>query len=367
MQFLLSASLVSIFAFANGSVLQSGLDPRKEITKRSGLFYGQPYSYGASSTVGLSSDPFWSNFGFYETPCILYATEDIVKVFRKSIFEFIMDSFRKTTVITEGHFVHSPHTAWLSLAAIAEGTEGNTRRDMFKILSLPEDKCLRLIFYRLAEPREFPSNDVILARNRLFVVDSSLFINKNWESFARFHTLLNTVAVPFKTNNTEIEYLKRVVKAQLPKIDLKGNSFLLESLDYHGLWASAFSDAVIESRPFYNTNGEEIGTMEYMKTHRRVNIGFSTSANLKVVEIPVGRGGRYKLLAAITLSKDNITRAIEGFKDDLVFEVLANLRATPEPIEIVIPRLTISSEIEMRTVLENMGLKSLWTDPLATR
>lgn len=370
MKLILCVILVSL-RFLNGSSLHSDVNTKWRIPE---ILYSNGLPYVTSRVfhdVGYTKNnvPFWINQATsFQVPCAQHLTDAIIKDFQVSIFKFITLVFRKAVTLAGGHFVFSPHTAWLSLAALAEGSEGPTRQELFRVLNLPEDRCLRQIFYRLATTRENIINDVILARNRLFVTDSSVRVNKNWERFARSYTQLNTVSIPFKSNPFgEIEGLKRIFKAQLPNINLNGNSFLLESLDYRGLWSSAFSGAVIETEPFYNTLGEQIGTMEYMKTLKRVNISYAASANIKVIELPVGRDERYKMLLAMTQGREDHATSLSGIQDSLVFETLANMRPTLAPIEIVIPRLTMTSEVEMRRVLEDAGIENLWTDPLVTR
>lgn len=324
--------------------------------------------------ISHSTYPLWTHthpgtYGYtYEVPCNNVITNEIVLNFRQALYGTITVLFRKTVALSDGHFTFSPYTIWKALAAIAEGSEGQTREELYRFLNLPEDKCIRQMYYQLASTREAFSHDVVLDRNRLFIADSGVILNRSWENYVKAHRLIDVVQAPYKSNHVaEIESWKQTFDAHLPSLNLNGNSLILESLDYNGLWTAAFSDFTIVQEPFYNALGDPVASLEYMKMRKRVHLAYIPSLNMKILELPVGKGARYKMLFGLVMGNTPFRSTLDIIESSIIYEALSKFKRTQVPIEVVIPRLTMTSEIDVRTMLEAVGVTGMWSDPYATR
>ncbi|XP_037300861.1 uncharacterized protein LOC119191082 [Manduca sexta] len=157
---------------------------------------------------------------------------------------------------------------------------------------------------------------------------------------------MNTLPVPMKRDPLAAEAVMRnLISTRIPITDFKGNSALLDSLDYQALWTTAFSD-IVEKAPFYNDIGQQIGTIDLMKTKKRVRMMYLPYLKMKVLELPVGYNGRYRMMLGLAMGSTK--ESLEAMKNTIVFEVLDGLQTSRIPIDIAIPRFTMTSEYDAR-------------------
>ncbi|KAG6443418.1 serine protease inhibitor 77Ba [Manduca sexta] len=300
----------------------------------------------------------------YSDQCA-YNGRDVTLDYRRAIYDFATNFFKPVAASSHLHTVNSPFSIWLMLAAMAEGTEGPAQQELFKVLNLPDDKCQRQEFYELASKTEVNSPDATLLRTQIFAYDETLKLNEIWKNYIYTNCLMNTLPVPMKRDPLAAEAVMRnLISTRIPITDFKGNSALLDSLDYQALWTTAFSD-IVEKAPFYNDIGQQIGTIDLMKTKKRVRMMYLPYLKMKVLELPVGYNGRYRMMLGLAMGSTK--ESLEAMKNTIVFEVLDGLQTSRIPIDIAIPRFTMTSEYDARPFLEGLGVRSMWTDSNATR
>ncbi|KAJ8708623.1 hypothetical protein PYW08_010005 [Mythimna loreyi] len=294
--------------------------------------------------------------------------QDITNEYRTSIYKFILQLFKSIAVRSNLNFVFSPNSIWIIVAAIAEGADSLTQQKLFQLLSLPNDPCIRQAYYQLATTRVFPSNDVNIKNTRLCLIDDGATLSPTWYDLVTKNSLLEVARVPIKNNQeaaaTEI---KTIMSSHVPGLNLSGNSVLLDKMDYNGLWTTAFADAVIEQAPFYNLQGEAIGAVDIMRVQRRARMGYNEKLRIKIIEFPVGSDERYRMLFGVIIGNEDLTSIVAGVDDNHVFELIESLRPSLVPINVAIPRMVITSEIDMRVILKDLAVNELWTDPAVTR
>ncbi|XP_075969943.1 serine protease inhibitor 77Ba-like [Anticarsia gemmatalis] len=294
--------------------------------------------------------------------------QDVTQDFRNALYDFSAKSFTSIGPEALHHFVFSPLSTWTILAAIAEGADPFTKQTMFQFLKLPNDLCLRLRYYELAATRFVPSDDVYLLNTRAIVIDEGVTINPIYNNFIFQNSLLDVMRAPIRLNPIRaLEKMREIALSDLPKIDITGNSVFLDAMDYNGLWSTAFEDAVTEKAPFYDQAGNQIGAVDLMRVRRRVKMAYVPSINAKAIEIPIGYNGRYRMVFFLFLDNEDIDRAVSRVRNTLINEFLGAVRETYIPIEIAIPRVTITSEYDIRKILEDFRIKTLFTDPTVTK
>ncbi|XP_030040571.2 serpin B5 [Manduca sexta] len=294
--------------------------------------------------------------------------DDNIEGFREALYDFNMKLYKKLAEHTHGHFVISAPPLWQSLAAIAESMDGVARQELLQLLGLPEDECTRQTYYQLASSRETFGLDVTMQRKHVFFIDEGLNMNTEWVNLASTQFNLHTIPVPIKRAPKDVAYLIRhIISSQLAPLNLQGNSLLADEIDYNGLWSEAFPEADIIRSPFYDHEGNQIGSVDLMRIKRRVRMVFVEQINARVVEIPVGVDGRYRMLFGIPVEGHDMRKSIEKVTATVMFEMVAGLKESEVPIDVAIPRFVTTTESDVRAVLEQVGLKSLWTDASATR
>lgn len=296
--------------------------------------------------------------------------QDAVQAFHTSFFAFTVDLTKKAAARGNYFFTMSPHAVWITLAAIAEGADYFTQKDLFKVLHLPNDLCSRQKFYEIATTRVASNDFVNVDHARALVIDQYARLNPQWYNLIRQYSLLQVISAPLKFDPaTTTQIIKQTISSDANGLDLSGNSVLLNSMDFNGLWTTAFADAVINRAPFYGETGERLGTVDLMRVKRRARIGFVPSLNAKVIELPLGVRGEYSMIFAITVNNNDasLEPVVRSFDNNTIFEIVGSLHDSFSPIDVVIPRFVINSEINMKDVLEDMGIVNLWKDIGATR
>lgn len=295
-------------------------------------------------------------------------SKDVTSDYHYSLQDF-STRFLKEVAKYNNHFVISQYSIWLALAAIAEGSDGDIRNKLFKAMNLPLDWCFREKYYEIATGLESPGlpKDVHLVRKRYLALSDGVNLNNTWRDIVGAAGLVNTKIVNLKDSNT-IDELKNIIKANLDKINITGNSLILDSLDYKGLWNTEFENTSIEhDADFFNDEGVKIGTIDLLKVKKRVKLAHLPILNAKLLELPVGNNGRYRMLFLLNNRKKSIRRMIEHFPSSLIVDSFPLLLESIIPLEVAIPRFVMTSEFDMIKVIEDVGLGDIWNNSEASK
>uniref|UniRef100_A0A2A4J277 Serpin domain-containing protein n=1 Tax=Heliothis virescens TaxID=7102 RepID=A0A2A4J277_HELVI len=292
---------------------------------------------------------------------------DVTQEYRISVYEFTSQAYKDIGPRSSYHFTFPPLSVWIILAALAEGADPYTQRQMFSFLRLPDDPCERLSYYQLATSRYLASSDVNIVSTRSMFVDNNVALNPHWYNFVANNRLIDLSSVPLRDDPQGTLNAISLSSASLTGLDLSGNSILVDTMDYDGLWSTAFSDAVVQRSPFYNNAGLQIGEVDLMRVTKRARVGFVASINAKLLDLPIGSNGRYRMLFALLSQDNDIEAVLRNVKRTLIIEYLESARESYVPVEIAIPRFTMTSKVNVRKILETLGITGFWTNPNATR
>lgn len=293
---------------------------------------------------------------------------NVIEGYRDAMHNFTIETYKRVAPRGLYQFVMSPHSMWMTIAAIAEGADYYTQHHLFELLLLPSNPCVRHKYYQLAASRFSYTSDVAIVSNRALVIDEGVTPNPIWHNFVARNSLLDVMTAPIKYNPAvAANTIRQAVYANFPRLDLRGNSVLIDTMDYNGLWNTAFADAVLKRAPFYNLAGQNIGAVDLMRVKRRGKIGYVSSIEAKILELPIGVNNQYSMVIALVVGNTDLRPIVREMKSSIVTDVLLSLRETKVPIDIALPQFTINSELDAKTILEDLGITKLWTDPEVTR
>ncbi|KAJ8708625.1 hypothetical protein PYW08_010007 [Mythimna loreyi] len=279
-------------------------------------------------------------------------------------------AFHKAVVANslEPNFVYSPVSVWLILAGIAEGADSVTRQQIFNLLNVPNDECTRQKYYQLTTSRIVQTDDVKIISNRILLLDAGVTPNQTWYDIVMKNNLIEVLTAPIKHDPAvTAEEIKRLMHAELPRLNFDGNSVILDTIDYNALWTTEFVEANIERSPFHDQFGNPAGFVDLMKVTKRARVGYVKSLKAKVMELPVGENEHYRICFAMFPESNDIIADFGILTVDIVFEIFESLKDSFDPVEVAIPRMVMSSEIDVRSLIEYLGVTSLWNNPAATR
>ncbi|CAG9109273.1 unnamed protein product [Plutella xylostella] len=278
---------------------------------------------------------------------------DVTTKFRRSLYDFACKLYKQVASQTDDHFAVSQYSIWLALAGMAEGASGDVRAEILATLKIPDPICLRLEYYELATELESSAEDVRLERTRSLLVDEDLKVNETWMRDVREVGLLDTVFTP----QDKLRELLQVNDSSSHSIQ----AVLSDSLDYSGLWTSSFT-SITPNVSFYDDYGNKIGTVDMMTTKRRVKLAYIPILNAKVLELPVGNNGRYRMLLLTNLGKKSIKDTIDVFQSTLIVDIFDRLLQSIIPLEISIPVFSMTSDLRLRSALENLEIRKMWKE-----
>ena len=290
---------------------------------------------------------------------------DVTQDYKKAMTDFNHKLYTHIASRSGNHFVFSPYSIWLSLSALAEGADDSVQSEIFTSLNLPQARCLRMRFFDIAVNVEQSGRDVNFRRRRSLILDDSLKVNRAWGQQALSSGLINYAYAPIKNEPKATSQRVRKFLKTRSDIVIRGNSVVLDSLDYEGLWTTAFSEATTQVQPFYDELGQRIGTVDMMHMQKKVRLAHVPFLSSKVVELPVGAGGRYTMLIAVGTGNSVLKNAIDIFMGSIL-EIFSLLQVSLFPVDVAIPKFAVSSEFNVRPALEDFGIRSFWRDPLAT-
>ncbi|KAJ8708629.1 hypothetical protein PYW08_010011 [Mythimna loreyi] len=309
-----------------------------------------------------SLDNLYINFG----TCPEYT--NVLEDYREAMNNFTVETFKEVASHGTYQYVMSPLSMWMTIAGMAEGADYITQHQLFDLLHLPRDPCVRHKYYQLAASRYSLTNDAAVISNRVLVIDEGVTPNPVWHNFVAGNSLLDVLTAPIKYNPIgAASKIRQIVYANFPRLDLHGNSVLVDTIDYNGLWHTAFTDAVVKRAPFYSLSGKNIGAVDLMTVRRHGRIGYVPLIKSKVLELPIGKDKKYSLVIALLVGNHDLHPIISELKSSIIPTVLGSLRETKVPIDVALPQFTLNSELDAKTILEGLGITKLWTDPQATR
>ncbi|XP_037975989.2 plasminogen activator inhibitor 2, macrophage-like [Plutella xylostella] len=278
-------------------------------------------------------------------------SRDVTEDFRRVLYDFSTRLYKQVAKRSDDHFALTQYSVWLSLAGIAEALEGPKQQALLTALGLPEAKCLRQKYYSIASGLEQEGEDVTLLRRRYLMVQPDATLPAEWKK--QTAGLLQTCSS--EPSEAAFQMLRLSAK---PK---PATALLGDSLDYAALWTTAFPSASIKrNQPFYDDNGKQIGTVDMMTTKRRVKLAHLPILNAKVLELPVGKDGRYSMLMLINLGPFPIRNTIEIFMNTIIVDIMKFMQESLVPLEVSIPMFSLTSEFGLREALEAVGVRDIW-------
>lgn len=287
--------------------------------------------------------------------------QDPIPIFRENILlPFNARLAYEASFYTGGHFIISAHSVWLSLASVAESYFSynlqTENQELWDSLYFQNAKCIRDQIYQVALSLEAPGEG--FSRNRALAIDNNLKIREEWIEASEPTGILQHLSVVY--DQAPFESVQEYMAIE-PKIPLSGHSVFLDRLNWESLWTSAFANEIVTQGPFYDQLGQEIAQIEYLRMKAIVNVADIPNYNIRVLELPVGSDERYSLLLAVGGEASTMIEAV--FSRD----ILSELSMTKGSVDVAIPRLTMSSGLNLRPILSSIGLESLFGDEDITR
>lgn len=299
---------------------------------------------------------------------MLSTTEGLCDVARRSN-EFSLELLRYAASGDGQNFVLCGYSVREALAIVALGATGDTRRELFQTLRLPEltrDAATESLAMRFHLSSPDSSKGQFSSANCLWL-QSGLSANAEFAALAEKAMDAGVRAVDFQRPNEASaainewisvrthEKLKKVVSST--DIYQDTISAIVNATYFKGVWETPFEVSQTEQGEFTLGSGESI---EVPMMHGEVFARTATlsDSGIQIAELPY-RGER---MSAVILLPAQQKSSLAELQKSLTAESLATWIEALDPVDLqlTMPRFKIQSKHELRPALEAMGLSQVF-------
>lgn len=295
------------------------------------------------------------------------------------------------------NFFVSPISVWSMMVQVAEGADGATFAQMKHVLNLPHDLThIRSLCKHLRQVLTVNTSTIELASSRMIYTDVNLPISADYVYLLDSEYDADYISVDFfNANNTARLMNERVRQETRGKIreiykddDLKEAKLLLMSaLYFKGKWKVCddlsetlngtnrncshfqlpFNATLTSQQPFYDETGRLKSFVSMMRQSGSFSIASISALNAIVLELPYGNEDRLSMLILLPRSYPlaSVFDRLADFSIETILNELHKYDEVDSPdeneVELILPRFTINSDLNVVTVLETMGINDVFS------
>ncbi|GBP32312.1 Serine protease inhibitor 77Ba [Eumeta japonica] len=298
--------------------------------------------------------------------------ERALPMFRRSVYNFNAELTTRIADYSENHFVSSSLSLWAVLSAAAEGAEGTTLEELEKVLHHHYYKCFTLKYYDILRNATTKDQDSTLERSGVVVVDESIGVLDDYRRSIARVGISEMKSMPF----SDSEYAARAVNEYVRSVthDAVGDLltpedfadrylFLIDVIYFKGQWRLPFKAEETEVTPFYNEHEVQLGDVNMMFQIGNFKIAHITLIDATLIELPYGTNDRHSMLIFLPRPGQSISKVMNNLKRmslKSIFFLLAN--ESPQKAYLSMPRFKITSDLELKDLLDDMGLTKMFDE-----
>ncbi|XP_022837303.1 serpin B4-like [Spodoptera litura] len=290
---------------------------------------------------------------------------------KRPAYEFSMRMLQRVTEETDAHFVYSPVSTWLQLSALAEGADGRTLNEIWRLTRHHKNRCFKRqlsgILNRLNFDLRFE-----MKRKSVIAIDKLMAVNKKYiQDIAKLYgikVLLLAFNEPEKSaqevNHVIEDGTDGVINRILYHDDFNDTVLLMSDASYfRSDWKSPFTSVGVQ--PFYSRKGDKIGEVSMINQVGQFNVIDFPHIGATVLEIPCA-SRRISMLVFLPLKKlwvSDIFYSLQTTRLTSIFNMY-NIQG-PQLVNVTIPRFKQRSEVEnLPELVYDMGIRRIF-DPNA--
>ncbi|XP_037039060.1 serine protease inhibitor 77Ba-like [Bradysia coprophila] len=272
-------------------------------------------------------------------------------------------------------FIISPFSVWSLLILTAEGALGNTYAQLQNVMGLPNDLTyIREGYRHIQNSLKVNTTTIELAVEQVMFTDKNRPVELDYEDKLTRVYEADVVPVDFhKTDDAYYEindYINEKTHGKITKIvqpeDLHDLQMVLVSaIFFKGEWKFPFDKQDTREEPFYDENGNNLGTVNMMS--QKGAFGYAAHAALQahVLELPYGNEDRLSMYVLLPRKGLRLSAVIENIANVGIAKIMADIEAAQakyedDEVEVFMPRIRITSDFTLNMVLEQMGLVDIF-------
>lgn len=285
-------------------------------------------------------------------------------------YQGALDGFLATTIpqLLAGHEgqnrMYSPLSLYMSLAMLAEITDGESREQVLGLLGAPDLETLRLQAQAVwkANYVNDGASTRILATS-LWLSEDVDFVQKTMDRLAEtYHTSSYQVEMGTQGTNQAlrewiIEQTGGLLQEQAQGLEFHVDTVLAlaSTVHYRAKWQSAFAPERTQGMLFYGFKR----AVNYKFIKQRSVLQYYQGENFSAVFLPMeGGGGMWLMLPEEGGLPEELLNSGEVVRFLLNQEIWEN--STYPMVDLIIPKMNITSDLDLRQELQALGVTDVF-------
>ncbi|MDF1697494.1 MAG: serpin family protein [Saprospiraceae bacterium] len=291
--------------------------------------------------------------------------------FQKTSIDFGLSTFQEAVTNDDENILISPLSLETALYMTMNGCNGETLEEFRTALQAekfyPEGINTQ---YRALIEKLVPTNEStkLGMANSVFYDISKVSMNQSFEETISDVFNAEFISAEFQNPNT-VDLINEWVKENtenridkiLDKIDPDEVIFLINALFFTADWKNGFFESSTSAQLFTKENGEAVSVdMMYSDTYRKYYQGDEFSA----VDL-LFSNEEYSMTFILPKNESNTKEFINGYSQTDFYEFYIDLYANKlqeNRVFIQVPKFEIKSELDMKDILKEMGIKSAFNN-----
>lgn len=266
---------------------------------------------------------------------------------------FSLDFFRNTMLTSEAdaNISVSPYSAGVAMSMLAEGTGGETRKEL--------DKALNGCLFRKADLGG-PDTVKVLSANSVWMDDDFVVRNDYVSLLSKEYEAVAT-PLPFSDpatvdaiNNWCSENTEGMIKGIVNKLTPEMKMIIANALYFEADWQKPFNAGLTKPGTFHGSKGDkEIPFMNKKDTYGYVEYGGN-----KLIELPYLKG-KYSMFVLLPAEGANVNDITDYLYESGVEEVMEQLKM--RQVYLKMPKFKLETEMSLVKTFEAMGVRTAFT------
>nr|UXX34485.1 serine protease inhibitor 2 [Mythimna separata] len=303
----------------------------------------------------------------YEYHC---SKRSALLLLKRPAYEFSLRMLQKVSQETDSHFVYSPISTWLQLSALAEGADGRTFKEIWKVTKHHRNRCFKR---QLGEILNKLGKDLKneCKRKSVIAMDKLMAVRKYYvrqiEKLYGIKALLLDFNEPEKSARKVNQVTKDGTDGLVDNIvyydDFLSTVLLMSDANYFkSEWKTPFNSAS-EIQPFYSRKGIKIGEVSMMNLVGSFNIVEFPHIGATVLEIPCA-SRRITMLVFLPKQLDWASEVFYNLQKTRLTAIFNMYKHNGEKIvNVTLPRFKQRTEVEnLPELIFDMGITRIF-DP----
>lgn len=279
--------------------------------------------------------------------------------FIKAYADFAVKSFKNFTDGEKNSMI-SPISVMVALSMAANGAENETLEEMKEVLAPGMDvEKLNQYLHTLSQKLTQGESSMGIS-NSMWIRDEEnsvqVEVNRDFLQVLSDYYSAQVFKEPFngetvdKINNWFFESTDGVIKNMIDDIDERTIIYLINAVTFNAEWENIYYDTAIFNGMFHNSDNTDVET-KFMYSQENKYISYNGAKGF----IKDYKGGSFSFAALLPPEDVTLDEFIKNMEGEAMIEAIKGYET--ESVLVYMPKFSCEYEIELSSMLKNMGME----------